>query len=231
MDTVSLKSNQRTIAYLSEPKYLNIYEWIMDNAQQVSPHSQETRGVRVNEYPKNLDSVDLNGDKKTDGYQEIAIPESGPSNDHKIAFYSYDGKNIIPMGKLEGFSGSVLIDDRGWVIAHSRGKILHTWFYPDTYQLKVNRQLQRIPQYLYEMNTSVTVLKPLALQLSRNAPTTAVTLQPGEKAQIIASDDQQWFLIRNSQGKIGWFAVDNYDQIRGSKLRAQEFFAGLNYAD
>lgn len=173
-----------------------------------------------------------------DKIQEISISESGSSDDYATAFYYYNGKKIVFMGKVQGSDsmnndilGSIKINGKGTVIARTRGQILHTWFYDDPYKLTKSHTLARVPQDLYQMNAQVKVIKPLALQKSRTNSETAVTLQTGETVIILASDDKQWCLVQNSKGAKGWFAVEDFDKIKGTNLRASEVFEGLCYAD
>lgn len=153
-----------------------------------------------------------------------------PSDDYKTAFYFYDGKYIVKMGKVQG-SDTVKVDGSGTIIARTRGLILHTWFYDDPYELTKSHQLKRVPQDLYEMHCIVKVRRPLALKKSRSGFPIAVTLQPGEEATILSSDDREWCLVESKDGARGWFAIEGFDQIRGYNLGASEFFDGLNYAD
>lgn len=166
----------------------------------------------------------------SDNTYEIAIPESGPSDDYKTAFYYFDGSSITKMGKVQG-AGTVRIDGSGTVTAKTRGTILQTWFYDDPYELSTTHLLQRVPQDLYEMNSRVKVKRLLALQKSRSSSEIVMTLQPGEEVTILSSDDQKWCLVENNEGVRGWFAVNGFDQIRGSNLSATEFFEGLSNAD
>ncbi|HIE12868.1 MAG TPA: hypothetical protein EYP63_05520 [Desulfotomaculum sp.] len=169
----------------------------------------------------------------SDSLKEISVGEAGGSGDSATAFYYYDGERIIAMGKIQGSgSGDVLkIDGSGVVTAKTRGKTLHTWFYPAFYKLSEDHLLERIPQEMYEMNHKVRVIKEFELQKSRTDPETAVVLQPGEEAVILASDDKEWCLVQNSKGVRGWFAYEKYDTIKGTKLRVRDVFEGLCYAD
>ena len=69
------------------------------------------------------------------------------------------------------------------------------------------------------------------MHFSAYISTTAIPLQTGEKVTIVASDNKAWCLVKNSKGKQGWFAVDEFCIIRGTNLAASEFFEGLSFAD
>jgi hypothetical protein len=185
----------------------------------------------------NIVDIDL-----SDRYKEIAISEYGPSGDIATIFYYYDGAQLQQMGKIGGFYGlsplyghldwcKVEIDGSGTVSGRSRGLILHTWFYREQFKLSSRRVLQPVPQDLYEMNAAVEVLTEIPLRKSRTDPAIALTLQKGEKVTIVASDNQEWCLVRNAAGETGWFAVINNIIIKELGLPAGEVFSGLNFAD
>lgn len=167
----------------------------------------------------------------TDKLKEISISESGPSSDEKTTFYFYDGKELMFIGKIQGSNSSIKILGNGKVIANTRGKILQTWFYEEPYKLSELHMLERMSQELYQMNSKVRVQKQLGLFISRISSEIDIVLQEGEEIIILSSDDKNWCLVENSKGERGWFAVDNFDQIRGSNWRASEVFEGLCYAD
>lgn len=166
----------------------------------------------------------------TDDIKEVAITESGPSDDNATYLFYYDGQNIILMGRIQG-SYEVNIDGSGVLTTRTRGKILHTWWFADSYKLSKDHMLEHIDKDLYTMNESVTMKKNLYLQKSRTDSETIVILVPSEKVKILASDNKEWCLVENAKGIKGWFAVDRFRIIRGTGKRASEIFEGLCYAD
>jgi len=165
-----------------------------------------------------------------DSYKEIAITESGPSADEATYFYYYDGRKINFMGKIQGNQYNIKITGSGMLTTGSRGHILQTWFYRDRYRLSANHELENIPQELYSMNMMVIVKKEMLLQKSPADTSTAVRLEPGEVVLIAACDDREWCLVETSSGGKGWFAVDGYNNIRGTSFDADEYFIGLCHA-
>lgn len=166
-----------------------------------------------------------------DNIKEIAVSESGPSDDYATTFYYSDGIKLISMGKIPGSFRDIKIDSSGILRTRSRGKVLHTWFHPDNYKLSEKHLLIHVPQDLYAMNWKVTVKKPLDLLKSRNKTSIAFTLKVGEKVTILSSDNKEWCLVENSTGDKGWFAIDGYNTIRGTSEYASKYFKGLSYAD
>ncbi|UCH84380.1 MAG: hypothetical protein JSW50_01450, partial [Candidatus Latescibacterota bacterium] len=92
----------------------------------------------------------------SDAYQEIAIPESGPSSDHRTHFYHFTGDSIVCMGTIPG-THDLEFDGSGIMRTNQRGNILHTWFYSAKYKLTDEHHLEQLPEMLYAMNTPVTL--------------------------------------------------------------------------
>ena len=133
------------------------------------------------------------------------------------------------MGKIQG-SYAINVDGSGIIATKSRGTILHTWFYPDSYTLSEDHTLEHIDQDLYPMNWPVTMKERLPLQKSRHDSTKIVVLEPGEKVTLLSSDNKNWVLVENSKGAKGWFAVDK-GTARGTGKPAHLIFEGLCHAD
>ena len=177
----------------------------------------------------------------TDKYLEIAISEEGPSSDFATVFYRYDGMNLKELGKISGFLGkypgsdslgSIILDHSGIVRTKTRGEILQTWFYNDSYLLNENDELVKVKQDSYEMNTEVEVIKEITLKKSKGSDDGGITLKVGEKVMIDQTDNISWCRVTNSEGETGWFEVKNFYEIVGSEgMNADEFFLGLSFAD
>jgi len=176
-----------------------------------------------------------------DNYLEIAISEEGPSSDFATVFYRYDGMDLKELNKISGFLGkypgsdtvgSVIIDHSGIVRTKTRGDILQTWFYDDSYLLSERDELVKVKQDSYEMNTEVEVIKEITLKKSKGSDVAGITLKAGEKATIGLTDNISWCRITNSKGETGWFETKNFYEIVGYEgMNADEFFLGLNFAD
>lgn len=167
----------------------------------------------------------------SDKIKEIAVTEAGPSDDYMTSFFWYDGKTLIPMGKIQGASHSMLVDGSGVLATKSRGDILQTWFYSDNYKLDSKHLLVNVPKSSYLMNTVVTVKKSLALQKSTTDKSTSYTLKVGEKVVIVSTDNKKWCKVLNSKGQAGWFYVSDFYNVNGTKVSADNYFDGLCFAD
>lgn len=167
---------------------------------------------------------------KSDRYKELAVTESGPSSDYATEFFLYDGKNLVSMGKIEGDAYFIKILENGTVVTQTRGRILQTWFYSDVYKLSNNHKLINVPKDLYKMNTFVRLKKPLNVKKSRESDET-FKIPQGEIAVILRTDNKEWCEIMDSNGRIGWFALENYGHLKGTEMDTSEVFDGLCYAD
>lgn len=180
----------------------------------------------------NLDgSIFLCNIDKDDKYKELAITESGPSDDSATHFFYYDGKEIVPMGRVQGSGYSIKIDGSGVFTTSTRGEILQTWFYTDKYRLSKEHKLENIPQEMYTMNTVVTVRKPISLKKDKNDSSETLDLAPFDIVLIRASDNKEWCLVEDSSGNKGWLQIEGFYNIKGTDLTASDVFGGLCFAD
>lgn len=177
-----------------------------------------------------------------DGFREIAVSEEGPSSDHLTVFYRYKESKLTILGKIQGFlgvfpetdiSGEVKITGDGTVETRTRGQMMQTWFYDDAYRLNEEDELEKMDKELYPFETEVTLLKKLKTQMSRDDSSPSYTYEPGERATLMETDEEEWVSIRNENGQISWFRVKNYMEIMGqdSEGYSMDFFDGLSMAD
>lgn len=202
--------------------------------EEASEFTVQVNDARYTSYASSLTGlytlVDLD---KGDGSQEITVSEEGPSSDPRTYFLSYNkaGKLVL-LGKIPGYGEDITYHaDGSLTTSMYRGSILHTWFYPKTFRLDANRRLQPVDEPLYPMSTPVTLRQELTLLTAPNSTEAAFTLKPGEKATLIASDDRAWCQLRTTNGKEGWFEVEDYDLIKGTSWHSSEVFEGLSFAD
>ncbi len=163
-----------------------------------------------------------------DNYKEIAITESGPSNDNMTSFYYYDGSRVVFMGKVQGSEYSIKINGTGKFSTKTRGLILQTWFYTDEYKLSSSHKLLHIPEKYRKMNTIVTINKQLELRKSPDESTPVLTLHIGEKVILTDTDNIEWCAVETANGQKGWF---NTADLSKSNSFPQDYFEGLCMAD
>lgn len=192
--------------------------------------------VRVNdaEYRGIGDNVDghvlVQDIDSTDAFKELAIPESGPSDDNATTYLYYDGTQIRFMGKVPGSVSEIQGDGSGRIVTQERGSVLQTWFHPSVFALDQSHKLVKIPQALYPMGTRCVVRKPFPLVASPDNPAVVYVTAPGDSIVIVASDDLRWCLVELPAGEWGWFEVDG-TTILPEGLAAYQLMDGLSYAD
>lgn len=186
-------------------------------------------------------SITSTGDHLTGDFQVIklsdqlavmAVTEVGPSGDDATSYFFYKGSGMIGfMGKLPGLVENTIYNGDGTLTTKKRGELLQTWFYDAAYRVNNTNGFEFVPADLYEMNTSVTLLKDLPILKSRIDHSVVKVLKAGETAVIKASDDVAWCLISGEDGTEGWFEVSGLDKIVALEKPANEVFEGLSYAD
>lgn len=167
-----------------------------------------------------------------DGQHEIALSDFGPSTDYTTSFFAFDGKSLKLLGTTQGLYEQMLFNGDGSFVTTTRGRVLDTWFHRDTFKLSADT-ITHVPKDFYERlpQTPITVLQLISLQTSPADPTKAFTLRKGDTATIVGCDDATWCKVRNGKGATGWFALENFDTIKGMGQPAGAFFDGLSYAD
>ena len=193
-------------------------------------YSLTVNNSKINGSGDNLDGIMYIADINTkDKYKEIAITESGPSDDSKTYFYYYNGSSIIYMGKVQGNNYSLKINGSGKFITKTRGAILQTWFYSDEYKLSATHKLSHITEKYRKMNTIVTVKKPLKLQKSPTDSSPLMTLKTGQKVLLTDTDNKKWCAVETAEGQKGWFSTTSLWEI--NSVPATDYFDGLCMAD
>ncbi|MDW7671711.1 MAG: hypothetical protein SCK57_08035 [Bacillota bacterium] len=180
----------------------------------------------------NVDSeihlLDLNTD---DPFLEVAVAESGPSDDYFTTFYRWTPEEFHTMGRVGGRpSAGITLNGDGTLTAQTRGQVLHTWFYDRDYRINRFGRLESVPTGFYPMDTPVTALVDLTLTAApgRGEP---IDVKAGESLVIEASDDISFLQIRTGEGQTGYLELEGFDRIKGTDYTGSDAFGGLNYAD
>lgn len=172
----------------------------------------------------------------TDNLKEVAVTYEGPSSDYTTTFYTLINGDIANLGTIPGAFDRMSIASgelTNIINTQARGSILHTWFYGVNYTINEDNELKRIPQDFYDMNAEVNVLTSLDLVTSPEDDTIKTTLEEGDHVMIAGCDDVEWCRVDSIDGSesYGWFAVENFSQIKGTELDAFQVFDGLSNAD
>ena len=148
-----------------------------------------------------------------DKYKEIAVHTPGPSDDDAYWIYSYDGKSLKLMGKLETkltFSGHGQISARDWV---------GFWNKTDTYKLdSKKRVLVRVPKELYQVNVAAVSTGTVSLNQSKDLRGKAMPcFKKGDKVTITSfytrnNSISGNYYVKDAKGKGGWISDRKLDQ-------------------
>lgn len=177
-----------------------------------------------------------------DTYLEIAVSEEGPSADFLTVFYRYKNDNLTKLAEIQGFLGKypgtdyigdVELEGNGRISTRTRGEVIQTWFYDDSYLLTEDDVLLNVEKDFYPFETEVTLLKELKTVIGPDDGTEAYVFQPGESATLLETDNREWVSIGNNRGEIFWFQISNYSEILGQdeKAYSYDYFEGLTMAD
>jgi len=177
-----------------------------------------------------------------DSYLEIAVSEEGPSSDFLTVFYRYKNGELTKLAEIQGFLGKypgsdsvgdVKLDGNGRISTRTRGEVIQTWFYDDSYLLTEEDELLKDEKDFYPFETEVKLLKVLKTVTSPENTTESYVFQPGESATLLETDNKEWVSIENVNGEVFWFQISNYSEILGQdeKAYAYDYFEGLNMAD
>lgn len=167
-----------------------------------------------------------------DSFLEVAIAESGPSDDYFTTFYRWTPDGFYSPGRVGGRPGAgITIHGNGTLTALTRGQILHTWFYDRDIQINRFGYLTGVPTGYYPMNTPVTALVDLSLNTTPDGCGDTIRVNTGDTLVIVASDDQRLLQIQTADGQTGFLELEGFDRIRGTSYNGRDAFVGLNYAD
>ena len=167
----------------------------------------------------------------SDSQYEVMVPWFGPSGDPETAFIAYQGIAPINIGTL--YDNPLLnlkVDGTNEITGSKRGMTLHTWFYDAIYNLQGGLiEESKLDGKYVRMDHPVTALVNLPLQVSPTDASAAYTLNAGDNAVITLTDDERWFLVKNTSGQKGWFEITGFYTINGQPATA--VFDGLSMAD
>ena len=144
--------------------------------------------------------------REGDGYKEIAVYTSGPSDDFEYFYFWFNGKSLHRVGKVAGVphllgNGIILVDSH-----------MGFWSKRDKYVLTENHVLHLFPQEFYWVGEQATVIRPLSVYGNRDYKSVQTELQVDEKVTIVlygpggspAEGFRGHYLIRSANGQLGW---------------------------
>ena len=168
----------------------------------------------------------------TDRQLEVMVRSGGPSNDDSFQLFTYDGRTIAAGQPTERTITAIAGD--GTFSVEKRARLLQTWFYTSTYKLDQGPNISLVPSTDYPTgNHPVTARRAVPLLASPGGTDVVATIQPGEAAHLVATDDARWVKARTQRSIEGWFEVKPYNDVilDGQPVPAGWVFDGLSSAD
>lgn len=178
-----------------------------------------------------LHVIDFN---KKDDHKEITVGIGQPNDDYSTIFYDFKNNKINHLGTIIGLKDTVgCVNGDNKVSVYHDGHKLCTFAYSVIYTMNDQHWVVQTHQDIYKISCPIiaTVIKELKLQKSPTDTATSCILKPGTTATIIATDTLKWFFVKNDGNHQGWFSVNGYDQINGTKHTGREIFADLPRAN
>ena len=169
-----------------------------------------------------------------DNFMELAVSESGPSDDPAVFFFRYIGGELVELGKLPGrlnaTRAGMVVDGSGEVQAHCRGHLLHTWFYACKFRLNAGNGFDLVREDFYPMGANLELREQLSLVSAPGGLNLSAVLPPGAKLTIVGSDDVRWCLVESEGSSQGWFELVDSGTLADGR-RVHDVFHGLWNAD
>lgn len=175
------------------------------------------------------------------GPLQILIDEYGPSNDDMTTILYFINNSLVEIGKVGGLVGNLRSLGNGLFQSIERASTLQTWYHPRNFYILDSSkystvdypQIVYMPKELYAVGTNVKLLCDLPLLDSQYTNETIHTIMKGSLATIIASDDEKWIYIKDSNTfNSGWVRIQDLDVIiNGEEHYGQDVFDGLWIAD
>ena len=173
-----------------------------------------------------------------DGKLEIAILDDGPSDDPVTYFFQYYGGDLHYVGEVQGFP----FDDYGnnsfdgfsgqnSVIGTSKLDLIesayvHTYYWYNSSEVTLERMERIRSDYTWFNPHEIYLDLPVYYSMDVNSP--VLTMQANERVYFIATDCQEWILVRSESGIQGYIQIKD-GQILNLGLPAEKVFSELYF--
>ena len=157
-----------------------------------------------------------------DAYVELAHSSEGPSADFLTTFYRYTGDNLYYIGNapsiLNPVEDSYSREIDGVIALHGDGSLdctmrryyIQSWEMPAEFYLNNKGRLVWREHDTYPMEErKVTVLENI--RPSGKAGHPEISVNKGETVTFVATDFDQWFMVRKSSGEEGWINLNGLE--------------------
>jgi hypothetical protein len=191
-------------------------------------NSSKIKGKLSNGPVDGFQIVDVLAD---DGFKEIAVHTSGPSDDDQYIVYRFNGSTITQLAMFERWpkflgNGIVYVDDwmgfwkkrEKYQLDQAKNQIL---IVPQQYyfvgiDIKINKSFP-IYKY-YEKYNKTAVAKPVIANLKETTTATILLYAPLPTTKN-GGETPEWYLIKSESGLLGWAPLSSFiDKVDGLTL-------------
>ena len=181
----------------------------------------------------------------SDPYIEIAIPDSGDSDDPVTYFFRYDGKKLSYLGNVPDMLSSSACQTfgDGTILANTRLSVLETAYTSALYQVNPKGKIELVEQpwydieqysgetlsaHVHEILQDVTVYK----EPDQSAETMVLTANDGP-VKFPRTDNKNWVEVEVKSGAIYYLYLTDFSTIQSGKkkLDVSETFSNIFLAD
>ncbi len=163
-----------------------------------------------------------------DGSVEILVFDTDEGDGATATVIRHAGGELTSLGTVPGWGGWLRFPGDGSIQTRVRAHLLHTWFRDETFRLTANGFVV-LDRSVYSMGDHpVTLQQALPLCAGPGDDTIVGTLEPGEAAVLVDTDDRRWVRIRSTErGLEGVFEVQGFEDIPAAGP-GHPIFAGLS---
>lgn len=173
-----------------------------------------------------------------DNKLEIAILDDGPSEDPITYFFQYYGKDLHYVGEVQGFPfddyGNNYFDGfsgQNSVIGTSKIDLIesayvHTYYWYNSSEITLERMERIRSDYTWFKPHELCVDIPVYYSMDAKSP--MLTIQAKEKVYFVATDCQEWILVRSESGIQGYIQIKD-GKILNVDLPAEKVFTELYF--
>lgn len=163
-----------------------------------------------------------------DPYFEIALEDTNESAQSFTIYYYYNGKKLISMEVLDGFTGNAqAMDGRGNAISPRQAYDFQCWFYLEHYKLDSNHVWKEAPADYYPMEPPTPWVAKVRFPVYKTSGSQDILqwVEPGETVYFLGGDTKKYGKIKTTRGATGWIRLEN-EKLSGTNTDINDCFDG-----
>ncbi|OKP93926.1 YARHG domain-containing protein [Paenibacillus sp. P32E] len=163
-----------------------------------------------------------------DPYFELALEDTNESAQHSTYYYYYNGKRLISMGTLDGFTGNAqAMDGQGTAVSPRQAYDFQCWFYLENYKLDSNHLWKEAPADFYPMEPPTPWVAKVRFPIYKTSGKQDILkwVAPGETVYFLGGDTKKYGKIKMADGTTGWIQLENH-KLSGTDTDINDCFDG-----